>query len=221
MKSSTLVIGAALALGLFGPVTASANSTAEENVESSAQPAESSECIQRDESGQQRWYGGPDGELAQAADVLQALVDANPDIATGVALCSHYDGAMIFVAPGAPESLNASIGDIVRAYPAQNLQVSEVAASLSELLDLSSQVLGDPATAPGIVSVGPDITTGGLEIGYDPEVWTSEAELRAWIAERVKAPRGQEIPLGLTQTAEGQISLVMPRVIARSGGDER
>jgi len=91
-------------------------------------------------------------------------------------------------------------------YPAQTLYVSEVGASLSELIDLSSQTMADAAAARGIVSIGPDVTTGGLHIGYDRKIWSSEAELRARIPEHVKTPRGKQIPLRFTQEEMGENS---------------
>ncbi|MFD6053868.1 hypothetical protein [Agromyces sp. NPDC060279] len=205
-----IVIGAIGALAASWVLTegsAIGSSSAVAEVGPSMDSAENAECIQRDENGQQRWFGEPSRELLEAADALQALVDSSPEAATGVAFCSEYDGAVIFLAPGAPESLLASVDGVLRAYPAQSLSVAESVAPLSDLLSISSQIMADFTVARGLVSVGPDLTTGGLEIGYDPEVWPTEAGLRASLLAALAAmPEGSFVSLRLTPEGGSQDS---------------
>lgn len=184
-----LLIGSVLAVALA--VSATGVSQAEENNRGSQAPSISAECIQSGKSGHQIWKGQPSVELNSVADSLQALVDANPDVATGVAYCSRYEGVAVFMSPGADQPLLDEIDAIRQSAPDQVVFVSQVAASLSELLDASSQIID----TNGVVSVTPDITIGGLSIGYDKNVWASADALQAKLPAQAEAARGKAMPL--------------------------
>jgi hypothetical protein len=98
------------------------------------------------------------------ADELGKLVDAHPESATGVAMCSGVSGAQIFV-PHSDRSLAPAAEAIARKYPEVVFHVVDVVAPLSVLLDATPKIISRPEFAGIVTMVGPDILTGGFEVG--------------------------------------------------------
>ena len=120
-------------------------------------------CITQDESGQQVWFGPADPGVTALGNALQAIVDEHMDQTTGVALCSHYEGAAIFVISPS-DQVRQSIAKVASEFPDLQVITRTTTASISQLHVAGRNLLKSPDVQRLIVGVSPDMHTGGLRI---------------------------------------------------------
>lgn len=164
----------------------------------------SEECIVRDDLGEPIWTGQASGELTAVGDALQSIVDSHPDLATGVAYCSAFEGVVIFVA--AQETvLLESIERVRQESPEVRVIVDEVPAPLSLLIDISTDLMSQLGPEVGITALGPDVHSGGLYVGLSSEDSRSTAE--RFIESHLIKDRGLDLPVRYRVEGAGENSL--------------
>jgi hypothetical protein len=156
-------------------------------------------CDTVDQRGEIMTHGGQGAEASRLADELQQLADAHPGSATGVAFCSDYSGAQIFL-PAGDMSLAPAAEAIGRAHPKLAFHVVPVAAPLSVLLDATPKIISRPELAGIVTSVGPDVLTGGFHVGVMSDADAASPAVRAAVGAAVKALTGRDdLPIGIVQ----------------------
>lgn len=156
------------------------------------------DCITRDESGQQVWFGEADPRVAALGNELQAISDEHNDQTTGVALCSHYEGAMIFVVSPS-NAVQQSIAEVASKFPDLQVITRATAASISQLFAAGRKLLQRPDMQGIVTGVGPDVYSGGLRITVAKEKWPLSANEKGRIDDAVKVINGSRLPLTYEQ----------------------
>lgn len=101
------------------------------------------DCITRDESGQQVWFGQANPSVTALGNELQAIVDEHNDQTTGVALCSHHEGAAIFVV-SPNDDVRQSIAGVASKFPDLQVITRATTASISQLFAAGRRLLQSP-----------------------------------------------------------------------------
>ncbi|MGO4276814.1 hypothetical protein AB4Z22_44485, partial [Paenibacillus sp. TAF58] len=101
--------------------------------------------------------------MTALGDALEAITDAHPAHATGVAFCSHYEGVQVYL-PSGDDAVQALVAQAAAEHPDYSVQIVRVPNSLQTLLDAASVVASAPTLAGIVVGVGPDVANGGLGI---------------------------------------------------------
>jgi predicted RNA-binding protein with TRAM domain len=152
------------------------------------------DCITRDESGQQVWFGKEDPRVAALGNALQAIIDEHTDQTTGVALCSHYEGAVIFVAsPG--DEVRQSIAEVASKFPDLHVTTRTTTASISQLSAAGRELLKTPDMQGLVTGVSPEVYSGGLRITVAKDKWPLSANEKGRIDDAVKVINGARLPL--------------------------
>lgn len=204
MQKRTLLIGAILG-GLlataFGgpPALAGVISAFQEE-----QPTVSNDCVVFDESGNQKWFGEADMNVTALGTALQEVVDERPDQTTGVALCSHFEGATVFVST-INDEVNGAISEVASEYPDLTVTTHRVRASLATLIATGTKLLGNPATTNIAVGVGPDMYTGGLLVEVTSDRWPLSDADRQQVVEYVDAI-SSALPIRFEHGGESELS---------------
>ena len=158
----------------------------------------STDCIIRDESGQQIWFGGASSRVTALGNALQAIVDKHNDQATGVALCSHYEGATIFVV-SPTDDVDKSIAAVASKFPDLRVITRTVAASITQLFAVGRKLLKGPDLKGFIAGVSPDIHSGGLVITVAQDKWPLAENEKHRIDNAVVTINGSRLPLTYEQ----------------------
>ncbi len=132
--------------------------------------ANGTQCITRDESGHQVWFGEVNPSVNALGNALQAIVDEHNDQTTGVALCSHYEGATIFVVPSG-DDVHQTIAEVASKFPHLKVITRTAAASISRSSAVGTKVLKNPEMTGVISGVAPDVYSGGLLITVSQDKW--------------------------------------------------
>jgi hypothetical protein len=155
-------------------------------------------CITRDESGEQVWFGGAKPGVNALGNALQAIVDEHQDQTTGVALCSHYEGAAIFVVSPS-DDVRQSIAEVASEFPDLQVITRTTTASISQLFAAGSKLLKSPDMQGLLTGVGPDIHSGGLHITVVKDRWPLSENEKRRINDAVEAINGSPLPLTYRQ----------------------
>ena len=156
------------------------------------------DCITRDESGQQVWFGEAKPGVTALGNALQAIVDEHNDQTTGVALCSHYEGAAIYVvSPG--DDVRQSIAGVASKFPDLQVITRTTTASISQLFAAGTKVLKSPEMKGLATGVTPDIYSGGLRITVANDKWPLSEKNKRRINDAVEAINGSRLPLTYEQ----------------------
>jgi hypothetical protein len=129
-----------------------------------------SACVEIGPDGRQIWRGP-----ARNAAALK-LGDAHDEV-SGVAMCTDYQGAAIFVSHPAASVLDAIHAEGVK-YPGAHLFVQNVASGLTAQLAASQRVVASDPSAVALVGLGPNIYTGGLRVAVRRDHWPLADPLR-------------------------------------------
>ena len=156
------------------------------------------DCITRDESGRQVWFGGADLRVTALGNALQAIVDEHNDQTTGVALCSHYEGAAIFVVSPSDE-VRQSIAEAASKFPDLQVITRTTTASISQLSAAGRKLLKSPDMQGLVTGVGPDMHSGGLRITVVQDRWPLSENEKRRIEDSVEAINGSPLPLTYRQ----------------------
>lgn len=162
----SVTLGSLLAVGFGGP-TAMADVVSAAQAE---QTAASSDCVVFDESGNQKWFGEADMNVTALGTALQEVVDERPDQTTGVALCSHFEGATVFV-ESVGDEVNGAITKIASEFSDLKVTIRQVGASLATLIATGTELLNNAEVTKIAIGVGPDMYTGGLFVEVAPDRW--------------------------------------------------
>ena len=152
----------------------------------------------RDESGQQVWFGEADPGVAALGNALQAIIDEHNDQTTGVALCSHYEGAMIFVVSPSND-VHQSIAEIASKFPDLQVITRTTTAAISQLSAVGRKLLQSPEMQGILTGVVPDMSSGGLRITVAKDKWPLSANEKGRIDHAVKVINGSRLPLTYEQ----------------------
>ena len=153
-------------------------------------------CVMTDSVGTQYWIGGASAEMTSLGDALESIVDTHPADATGVAFCSHYEGALVFLPTG-----DLAVRDLVTQaaarHPQYSVKVVNVPNSLQTLLHASDIVMSIPRLHGVVVGVGPNIFTGGLGIILDSDSGVSAEDVASIVSSALDSykAKGTNIPL--------------------------
>lgn len=207
--SSWLIILAALLAGC-GPVGGTeppasmakqATSSAKNmppSAPASVRDTNGTDCITRDESGHQVWSGEANPRVAALGNELQAISDEHNDQTTGVALCSHYEGAMIFVVSPSND-VQESIAEVASKFPDLQVITRTTTASISQLSAAGRKLLKSPDMQGILTGVAPDMYSGGLRITVTKDTWPLSATEKGRIDDAVKVINGSRLPLTYEQ----------------------
>jgi hypothetical protein len=156
------------------------------------------ECITRDESGEQVWFGPAKPGVTALGNALQAIVDGHNDQTTGVALCSHYEGAAIFVVSPS-DDVRRSIAGVASKFPGLQVITRTTTASISQLVAAGGKLLKSPGMQDLVMGVGPDMYSGGLLITVAQVKWPLSEHEKRRIDDAVEAINGSRLPLTYRQ----------------------
>lgn len=156
------------------------------------------DCITRDESGQQVWFGEAKPGVTALGNALQAIVDEHNDHTTGVALCSHYEGAAIYVVSPS-DDVRQSIAGVASKFPDLQVITRTTTASISQLFAAGTKVLKSPEIKGLVTGVTPDIYSGGLRITVAQDKWPLSEHEKRRIDDAVEAINGSRLPLTYEQ----------------------
>jgi ABC-type Fe3+-hydroxamate transport system substrate-binding protein len=156
------------------------------------------DCITRDGSGQQIWFQEASPRTIALGNALQAIVDEHMDRTAGVALCSHDEGATIFVV-SPTEDVHKSIGEVASKFPDLEVITRTVTASISQLVAVGTKLLKSPNMKVLIAGVGPDMYSGGLLITVAQDKWPLTENEKHRIDNAVEAINGSRLPLTYEQ----------------------
>lgn len=156
------------------------------------------DCITRDESGQQVWFGEAKPGVTALGNALQAIVDEHNDQTTGVALCSHYEGAAIYVVSPS-DDVRQSIAGVASKFPDLQVITRTTTASISQLFAAGTKVLKSPEMKGLVTGVTPDIYSGGLRITVAKDKWPLSENDKRRIDDAVEAINGSRLPLTYRQ----------------------
>lgn len=156
------------------------------------------DCITRDESGQQVWFGEAKPGVTALGNALQAIVDEHNDQTTGVALCSHYEGAAIYVVSPS-DDVRQSIAGVASKFPDLQVITRTTTASISQLFAAGTKVLKSPEMKGLVTGVTPDIYSGGLRITVAKDKWPLSENDKRRIDDAVEAINGSRLPLTYEQ----------------------
>ena len=156
--------------------------------------SQGTDCIIRDELGRQVWFGEADPSVTAVGNALQAIVEEHNDQTTGVALCSHYEGATIFVvSPG--NDVQQSIAEVASKFPDLHVITRATTASISQLSAAGRKLLQSPGMQGLVTGAGPDMYSGGLRITVAQDKWPLSATEKGRIDDAVKVLNGSRLPL--------------------------
>ncbi|MBT2552132.1 hypothetical protein [Arthrobacter sp. ISL-5] len=129
---------------------------------------------------------------------LQAIVDEHNDQTTGVALCSHYEGAAIYVVSPS-DDVRQSIAGVASKFPDLQVITRTTTASISQLFAAGTKVLKSPDIQGLVMGVSPDMHSGGLHITVARDKWPLSANEKRRIDDAVEAINGSRLPLTYEQ----------------------
>jgi streptogrisin C len=153
------------------------------------------ECVVLDAGGRQRWFGEPSRAAIMLVEALAHLVEAHRDRATGIAWCSHYEGAQVYL-PRRDMGLRPAFEELAAADPSFKLEILPVAFPLAPLLTLVQRVGPSCPELSGIVTgLGPDIRTGGLTVTVEPRSAMPHEEIIDRINKVASDLIGAEVPI--------------------------
>ncbi|MFT0762210.1 hypothetical protein VRY54_04015 [Actinomyces sp. F1_1611] len=128
-------------------------------------------CIQSDPTTQQPyWVGEPEAQVSRLGLELQDLADQHPDEIRGVSYCTHYEGVVVFVADRASDETKAALAEAAGRYPGVPASIEQGGLSLTELTSALATLSSNGLQLPGIGWYGPNLVTGGIDIGADPNL---------------------------------------------------
>jgi hypothetical protein len=156
------------------------------------------DCIIRDDSGRQIWFGEANPSVSALGNALQAIADEHNDQTTGVALCSHYEGAAIYVVSPS-DDVRQSIAGVASKFPDLRVITRTVAASVSQLVAVGTKLFQGPEMKGVVVGVGPDMYSGGLRITVHQDKWPLSENDKRRINDAVEAINGSRLPLTYEQ----------------------
>jgi hypothetical protein len=156
------------------------------------------DCIVRNASGRQIWFGEASPSVSALGNALQAIADEHNDQTTGVALCSHYEGAAIYVVSPS-DHVRQSIAGVASKYPDLQVITRTVAASVSQLVAVGTKLLQVPEMKGVFVGLGPDMYSGGLRITVRQDKWPLSENDKRRINDVVEAINGSRLPLTYEQ----------------------
>lgn len=164
-----------------------------------------SNCIVLDALGNQIWFGETDPHVDALGSALQTIVDAHTDQTTGVAFCTHYEGAAIFVvAPG--DDLLQEIANVALEYPDLRVIIRQSGGSISELFTVGAELLKNPVMQGIIVGVAPDMCSGGLLVTVAQEEWPLSVKNERLINDTVEAANGSPLPVKYERGGRSELS---------------
>lgn len=173
--NTRMVAAMALALVASSTVSLAATATASGRTK---QTTISPGCIETNDAGAQVWHApGTNPSATALGDALQSLADAHHDAVAGVAMCSDYSGAAIFVSNPDP-TLLANISALGSKFPKAGLHLEHVATGLAAQLAASTRVTRLSDSASTLSGVSPDMYTGGLRVTVQGGSWPVSDALR-------------------------------------------
>lgn len=196
VRTGALLVAVLAAAFIGPPVQAESEKTPASARPTAAGTPPPDDCLIVNASGEQAWFGGDDPQVSKLGDALQNLADDHPDQIAGVSYCSHYDGAMIFVA-SPDDSVLKAISVVAAQHTDFKVVTRHVAAPLKELLAAQRQLILNSPAKGLVIGVGPDIYTGGLTIDVAPANWPLTDHDRQLIVDSVNAGRRSPLPLTL------------------------
>lgn len=152
------------------------------------------DCITRDASGRQVWFGEAGPSVSALGNELQAVVDEHKNQTTGVALCSHYEGAAIFVVSPS-DQVRQRIAAIVSKFPDLRVITRTTTASIYQLIAVSAKVLKSPEMKALATGAAPDMYSGGVLVTVAQDKWPLSENEKQRIGDAVEAINGSPLPL--------------------------
>jgi hypothetical protein len=148
-------------------------------------------------TGHQTWHVPSGGIPSVFGDARQAISDANRDMISGVAMCSDYSGATVFVANPIPSVLE-QLSAVGSKFPGFQLDVKNVAAGLTAQLAASDRVTAMEDSTSTLSGVSADMYSGGLEVRVQPSAWPASDALKSRINSAATANGAIRMPVTLT-----------------------
>ncbi len=137
-------------------------------------------CVRVDaDSGRPFWVGEPSAELSAAAQELQGLVDAHAEALRGVSFCSHYEGVVVFASSDAPAGVLAAVDEAAGRHPLATVSVERHGLAIADLKAAAASLATRLQGEEGIVSIGPDIEAGDIDVGIDESRITAQQARQA------------------------------------------
>lgn len=201
-----VAITAVTAIGLISPVAAAAPPSASDDSQSSTG------CIELDQGGEQTWTGEATSELVKMSMQVQAIVDGHPQDATGVALCSRYDGVAFFVKNRTPV-IDEQLATITKEHPTYGLEVHQVPEALSTLITATNTLIAAPELTGNIQSAAPDIYTGAVSIEV-PVAQTTTATTRTLAAQAPEVKSAASAAERVALAASGRPVKIIAKPVA-------
>lgn len=163
------------------------------------------ECVEFGKSGKQVWYDVPGSEVTQLGVALETVANGNQDQIAGVALCSHYDGAAIFVKSSSGEILK-EIEDIATKFTNQKIIIKDSKFSLDDLLSAQMKLMENQDVLNTITGIAPDIYNGEFLIDINPKVWAQTSVYKTKIETAATTLIDSSMTLRFQQGGEGELS---------------
>lgn len=132
---------------------------------------------------------------------LQAIADANQDEISGVAMCTDYVGAEIFVAQPTASVSNA-VAAVQAKYP--NLPVTTVLVAAGLTAELAAERRVTTQMGSTVAVVAPDIYAGGLSVTMAPST-SSSSSTGVQTSGSPSSPATQQV--NSAATANGTVSM--------------
>jgi len=210
MRKRTVIAGAVLGCLVTGvlvvpPVNADGTQPLRVGRSVSAVDTKGTDCVTRDESGNQVWFGEADPRVDALGNALQSVVDEHTDQTTGVALCSHYEGAAIFVVSPS-DDVRQKIAEVASEFHDLQVITRTAGAPISQLFAVGTKVLKSPEMQGVVVGVAPDMYSGGLLVTVAQEKWPLSENDKRLIDDTVEAINGSPLPLNYEQGGQAELS---------------
>lgn len=205
MRKRTILAGSILGSLLVAGFVAPAAPAAISNSIQDGQTVGSNECVTLDEEGNQAWFGEADPNVTALGTALQEVLGQHPDKITGVALCSHFEGAAVFLA-STNEDVDQAIAGIAAKHPDLKVMTRDVGAPLSTLSTTGMKLLQSPDMKGLLVGAGPNMYTGGLLITIAPDHGPLSDDDQRLIDSAVQSINGSSLPLVYEQGGKAELS---------------
>lgn len=163
------------------------------------------DCVELGKSGKQVWYDTPGSDVTQLGEALDSVANDNQNQIAGVALCSHYDGAAIFV-KSPSDGILKEVAEIAKKFPDQKILTRSVDFSLNDLLATQIKLMQNQELVDNITGIAPDIYNGGLLIDIKPELWAQVSVYQSKIETIVEPLVEPSMSLKFQQGGEGELS---------------
>jgi hypothetical protein len=151
-------------------------------------------CVEFDADGEYVWAGEPSQTVRDLGTELSEAFGRNRARMAGVAYCSTPGGLAAFVKEGEVE-LADELVDLASKHKDVAFEVHYVPRSVDEMLALIDKITPQVREDAGLVSYGPDLFTGGLDIGVLEVAGQSAQDLFVKADAVVRPVLGSDVPI--------------------------